>query len=158
MILDNLKKAHLIWSALSKEGLEKIKEEAEIIVVPENRPYLLGLKHNIPLLKKAGVKFVYCTDNCLGQLFFRNKIEKVWFFYKECRGNEGIVGVSGSLYVCILSYLHKVPIQVLPQGSINQEFNDKDSSSLDGRRFIDDRDVDNIVSAEDELVNWEVLC
>ena len=77
----------LIWGGLSKEGLSYLRNKANknkvVILVPENRPYLLGLKYNIPLLEKEKIPLVYCTDNMLGFLFYKEKIEETVLFCKE---------------------------------------------------------------------------
>jgi methylthioribose-1-phosphate isomerase len=78
----------LIWGPLSREGLSYLQEE-ELgknlrVLVPENRPFMIGLMHNIPLLKKNGIRSVYCTDNMLGFLFYKRKISELLLFVRRC--------------------------------------------------------------------------
>ena len=78
MKLEDLNNLILIWGVLSKDSLGLFKEET--ILVPENRPFLYGLKHNVPLLEDNNIPFVYCTDNMIGHLFYRNKNKKDIYF------------------------------------------------------------------------------
>jgi len=78
--LNALKNLILIWGPLSEEAAQELKKEGSLVLVAENRPSLLGLKHNIPILKKEQVDFVYCTDNALGFLFYKQKIKKTLIF------------------------------------------------------------------------------
>ncbi|MCM8801195.1 MAG: hypothetical protein NC912_04180 [Candidatus Omnitrophica bacterium] len=147
----------LVWGPLSKEGISQIKEEANLVLIPENRPYLIGLKYNIPLLKKEGVRFIYATDNMLGFLFYKNKIKKTLLFYKELKP-QGLIGICGSLYIALLTKLHQIPIKIYPAEKFISKGLDQDASSLDGKNFILDKDKNNfVVSADDELVGWEIL-
>lgn len=157
MKVKNITKAVLIWGPVSEEGINRLKEDKALAIVPENRPYLIGLKYNACLLKRENINFVYCTDNMLGFLFYKDKIRKTLFFYKE-RKEKGIVGICGSLYMLLLSKLHNIPIEVISQGEVNFRFLDKDVSSLGGKSFIlGETDKSCIIGADDELVNWEVL-
>lgn len=113
MKIEELNNLILIWGPLSKEGLfylnDTIKDKPLRVLVAENRPHLIGLKHNIPLLKKEGIPLVYCTDNMLGFLFYRGKIKEVLLFCKEFREKE-IIASSGSLFAIYLAKLHRVPV------------------------------------------------
>jgi methylthioribose-1-phosphate isomerase len=110
MKLDALKQAVLVWGPLSEEAVKRLKTQGSPILVAECRPSLLGLKHNLPLLKKAAVDFVYCTDNSLGLLFYKKKINKTLIF--------GGKGVSGSLYAALLSKIHNIPLEIIAPGPI----------------------------------------
>ena len=46
----------LIWGMPSKEGIEEIKKNNLLILVPEMRPYLLGLKV-AEILKEEGIEY-----------------------------------------------------------------------------------------------------
>lgn len=156
MKLENINNAILIWGMLSQEGLDHLKEKKSLVVVPENRPYLIGLKHNIPLLKKEGIDFVYCCDNVLGLLFYKEKIEQTLLFYKELTQN-GVTGICGSLYVALLSKLHNIPIKIAPQERSEIEFPDADVSTLGGNLFLEEREENCIIKAGDEVIETELL-
>lgn len=158
MILDAVKSnCLLVWGALSEQGLRQIKEEGQVVIVPENRPHLTGLRHNAPLLKTQGVRFIYCTDNMLGLLFYKRKIGKTFLFYKKL-GENGIIGIAGSLYAALLSHLHGVPIKTMPQSESCFDIFDQDASSLGGKKFVLGHDEDElIIRPEDEWVEGELL-
>lgn len=157
MRLKEVDKALLIWGFLSREGLGQIRGEGKLVVVPENRPYLVGLRHNIPLLKKDNIPFIYCTDNMLGILFYKEKIKKTLLFYKELR-KEGVVGICGSLYIVLLSKLHNVPIEIMPQEAFGFIPQDRDASTLGGKSLILERNRQEfVVRAEDELIQSSIL-
>ncbi|UCG34784.1 MAG: hypothetical protein JSW17_04630 [Candidatus Omnitrophota bacterium] len=156
MKLENINNTTLIWGMISQEGLDHLKEEKSLVVVPENRPYLIGLKHNIPLLKKEGIDFVYCCDNVLGLLFYKERIKKTLLFYKELNQN-GITGICGSLYVTLLSKLHNIPIKIAPQGRSEIAFEDADASSLGGNLFLEERQENCIIKAGDEVIETDLL-
>ena len=149
--LDNL---ILIWGVLSKESLGLLKEET--VLVPENRPFLYGLKHNIPLLRENNISFVYCTDNMIGYLFYRNKIKKTYLFYKE-KTEKGLIGPCGSLYAGLLSRLHGVKVDAFLGAKVNFDNIDQDVSTLLGREFILFRDKERAENGPDELISAEVL-
>ena len=78
MKIKDIKRAVLFWGILSEEAVIYLKEklhEGFFLINPEMRPYLLGLKWNQNALAASGLKFLYCTDNMLGHLFYRQKIE-----------------------------------------------------------------------------------
>ena len=155
MNLNDVKNSLLIWGPISTKGLSQIKEEGCLVVVPENRPWMIGLRHNVPLLKKEDIPSVYCTDNMLGLLFYREKVKKTLLFYKKQK-KEGIIGISGSLYVALLSRLHQIPIVIVDQGELDLDSSDKDAASLGGEKYILGQD-DSVIAADDELVEWGLL-
>lgn len=157
MRLEDINNTLLIWGPLSEQGIGKLKEEKSLVVVPENRPYLIGIKHNTFLLKQNNVPFVYCTDNMLGFLFYKKKIRKTLLFYKESK-KEGVICVCGSLYVALLSRLHGVPIELFPQGSTSSNYLDEDASTLAGKKVILDGKENFVEKPTDELISWEILC
>ena len=134
MKLEDIKRAVIIWGAVSSEGISELKKEP-LVIVAENRPFLLGLKHNIPLLREAGINFLYCTDNIPGFLLYKGKIEKTYLFYRE-KSEQGLIGVCGSLYMGLLSKLHNVPIKFMAGSKIDLVNSDKDASTLGGRDFV----------------------
>jgi len=155
MKLKQIKKAILIWGIVSQDGINQLKNEKELVIVPEQRPYLIGLLQNAPLLKKEDLDFVYCTDNMLGYLFYQDKIKKTVIFYKELTP-KGIIGVSGSLYVGLLSHLHKVPIKILPEGKATSNFKDFSAKTLLGKSFVLEKEY-FVVEPKEELVSYSVL-
>jgi len=158
MRLDDLKdNCLLIWGAISEQGLEQLKAEGRLVIVPENRPHMTGLIHNAPLLRRHDVDFVYCTDNMLGLLFYKNKIKETFLFFRKFEEN-GITGVSGSLYAALLSRLHGVPIKTMPQAELEFESPDRDASSFSGKEFgLEPNENEIIVSPDDELVEKALL-
>ena len=106
----------LLWGVPPNRGMDEIKKKVQAdrgacVLVPEMRPHLLGTAIAKRLQKKR-IKHVYVTDNMLGILFYKQKIKEVLFFYKE-RKDYHWWGINGSLYVCLLAHMHKVPIQPL---------------------------------------------
>jgi len=156
MKLDKIKDAILIWGIVSDDGLSILKNE-KIVIVPETRPYLLGLLYNAPLLKKQKINFVYCTDNMLGFLFYKDKIKKTIIFYKKLT-KKGIICISGSLYVALLSKLHNVAIKIMPQKNLkNIKFLDNSATTLAGKKFILKEDTKFFKSPKDELISYFLL-
>ena len=157
MKLIDIKNAILIWGAMSKEALSQMKEEDLLVLVPENRPYLLGLKHNIPLLKENNINFVYCTDNMLGILFYQERIKKVLLFYKGLKDGRA-VGLCGSYYVALLGKLHNIPVEVQRGVDFDSSSLDNDVSTLGGKGFIlEENKQDYVLKAKDEGILEEVL-
>ena len=154
MKLEDLNNLILIWGVLSKDSLGLFKEET--ILVPENRPFLYGLKYNIPLLKENNIPFVYCTDNMIGHFFYRKKIKKTYLFYKE-KIREGFIGPCGSLYAGLLSRLHNVKVDAFLGAEVNFDNIDRDASTLSGKEFISLGSKEWAERGSDELINAEVL-
>ena len=157
MLLKDINQALLIWGIIPDDRLLQIKKQGRLVIVPENRPWMIGLKHNIPLLKGAGIDFVYCTDNMPGLLFNRQKITSTLLFCRQLK-DEGIIGPCGSLYVALLSRLHQVPVEVIKEGDLSFDPPDTDASSLCGKPYVADQDkADSVVMANDEFIEWEIL-
>lgn len=154
MTLNEIDKALLVWGPLSDDAALRLRSIGWLVVVPEGRPFMTGLRHNVPHLKKAGIKFVYVNDNSLGTLFNKGKISRTVIFYKE-KNDKGIKGFCGTMYVAILSRLHDVAIELIPAKDLSSE------GSVDvigGKKYILKEKVnDFIVAAEDEFVGTEVL-
>ena len=133
--------AVLIWGPISQEGVEYLRFQGKQVVVCENRPYLLGLIHNKPLLEKEGFRIVYCTDNAIGRLFYENAVREVVLY---CRKEKGIIkGVSGSLYVWLLARLHNLPIKIFQQAEIDwHKIKDQDASTLGGNLMVEPGDIE----------------
>lgn len=141
---------------ISPEGISYMKLTEEVVVLPEMRPYLWGIRQK-EILQKEKVKFVYCTDNMLGFLFYRQKIEKTLFFYERMLP-QGVVGINGSLYVCLLSKLHHVPIKIFTAAKDNlNNAGDKDATTLQGTDVVLEADKKFVVVPSNELVGWQVL-
>lgn len=137
MRLEEINEAILIWGAISKEALSYLKKQKSLVVIAENRPYMIGLNYNCPLLEKEGIKFVYCTDNMLGILFYKKKVKEAILFYeKKERGR--ILAICGSLYFYLLAKLHNVKIKFFLQEKI--DFLNMDASCINGLIFVSDKE------------------
>lgn len=156
MKLKDINNATLIWGIASAQGLRDIKENISTLVVAEGRPYMFGLKHNVPLLKEEGIDFIYCNDTSLGLLFYKEKIKETVIFYSQVV-DSGIEAISGSLYVAMLSKLHKVPIRIMPQGISDTAFLDSDALTLEGNLIVPKSDKECIIKADNEIIDEEVL-
>ncbi len=156
MKVEKIDKAILIWGPISEEALESIRKNKTVVVVPENRPYLIGINYNVPLLKKEKIKFVYCTDNMLGWLFYKNKVRKTYLFYKK-KEERGIIGWCGSLYVILLNSIHNIPVEIFAENKVKYDFVDKDASTINGKSFILKEDNKFVEEPSDEFVEWSIL-
>ena len=136
MRVADIRSAILFWGILSEEAVIYLKEKAQegfVLINPELRPYLLGLRWNRDVLQAAGLRFLYCTDNMLGHLFYRRKVKEVLILYQE-KAERGYVCLSGSLYVYELAKYHKVKIKFISGTELNlDKFSDRDASTLGGR-------------------------
>jgi len=154
MTLDGIDKALLIWGPMPDEALSYIRSVGWLVIVPEGRPFMTGLKQNAQKLKKAGIKFVYVNDNTLGILFNKGKIFRTIIFYKE-KNDTGIIGFCGTMYVTILSRLHNVKIELFAAQALQL------AGSVDllgGKKYIlKDNVRDFIVEASDEAVSFKEL-
>jgi hypothetical protein len=154
MRLSDVKGLVLLWGIPSNHGIEAIKERAEAncdlsFLVPEMRPHCLGLEV-AKRLNKEGIKYVYATDNMLGILFFKNKVKEVLLFYKEMTDHE-IVGISGSLYVCLLAHVHTIPIEPVRGGIAGTS---QAASSLDEYMRLQ---YNGVLEAADENVPMDMI-
>lgn len=156
MKVEELNSSVLIWGSLSAEGLQYLRGVTAKgnwrIVVPENRPSMIGLNHNIPLIKERGLSCVYCTDNMLGFLFYKRKINQVVISYNRMSDKEIVAG-CGSLFVLCLARLHAVRVKFILQGDFDPSGFDKDASSLGGKSFVLSQDAAFIQPALDEVIN-----
>jgi methylthioribose-1-phosphate isomerase len=153
--VEEINNSVVIWGPLSKEGLSYLKDTSvrgSIVLVPENRPYLIGLKHNLALLKKEKIPYVYCTDNMLGFLFRKGKIKETVIFYKKIL-DEKIIALCGSLFIFYLARLHNVTVKFFLQAKINLSGLDKDASSLGGKSFVLSQDRDFVEQVSDEIID-----
>lgn len=157
MKLNDIRKAVVVWGVISQEGIRTLKSTGSCVIVPEQRPHLVGLMHTIPLLKKEGIDFIYCNDNTLGLLFYKGKIERTYLFCKVLSDN-GIWGTNGSLYLSLLSKLHGIAVEVFLGADWNPEGSDKDVSTLGGKDFVLEKNKENhIIGGYPEFIEWEVL-
>ena len=159
MRIDEIRDLILIWGNISSYGIKHVKSEIlynnfSMVLVPEMRPYLLGLEI-VEKLSKEGIDHVYATDNMISFLFYKGKIKKTVLFYKEII-KDGIIGISGSLYICILSKHHNISITLMKGDEIDFSlFSDKDALSIDGKLFFNDENL--AIAPKDELIPWEIL-
>jgi len=163
MKIDEVDELFLLVGVAEKASLKEEfkflpKNKNSMILVPELRPYLIGLNYHVPILKKIDLPFIYITDNMVGYLFFKKKIKKTVLFY-ETKEERGLWSITGSLYFCLLSWIHKVPIKISSGKVIKSEtFLDKDAKSIDGTPLIMNKNSENyIIPPQRELVRWEIL-
>ncbi len=159
MKIDELSNLILVWGAISDNGLLYLNDKKGdnfSVLVPENRPSMIGLNYNIPHLKKARIPFVYCTDNMLGILFYKSKIKETILFYKELREN-GLIATSGSLFAVYLSSLHNILVKASLEGEFNPAGFDKDASTLRGKKFLLAGQEKFVYPAKDELVERNLI-
>ena len=155
MRLNELEQVVLLWGLPSNNGIGEIKEQTEAdrdlhILVPEMRPHCLGLEV-AKRLNKEDIKHTYATDNMLGILFYKNKVKEVLFCYKKLTDHE-IIGICGSLYVCLLAHIHNVPIKPLQGNAIIRSA--QTASLLDEHMCLQSNDV---LKAADEYIPLDVI-
>lgn len=157
MRLENIEQGIVIWGKASLQGIDQLKAKAAIIIVPEQRPSFTGLNQVIPRLNQVNIPYVYCNDNMLGLLFYKRKIKLSALFYKSCN-DQGLVADSGSLYLVLLSYLHKVPITSLPEDEVNLSSLDYDATTIEGKELIlANKFKDFTIPPKEELISWQLL-
>jgi len=155
MRLEAIEKALLVWGPVSDEGITRIKQEGWLVVVPEGRPGMIGLRHNMIRLRRAGVKTVYCNDNVLGLLFYKKKIFKTFVFYKT-KDEQGLTGFCGTLYAVLLSRLHQVTVEFLACPKPLPEFTGN-AGVLGGKKYILNDEMRGLVEeASDERIEGEI--
>ncbi|OGP92096.1 MAG: hypothetical protein A2Z19_04730 [Deltaproteobacteria bacterium RBG_16_54_18] len=155
MRLSEVKSGLLLWGVPSYQGIAEITkdmkaEKGMLVLVPEMMPHCLGLTI-VKRLQEKGIRCAYTTDNMLGVLFYKNKVETLMFFYKKM-ANHHMVGICGSLYVCLLAHLHSVPIKLrqgdtLPQSAL-------DTSVLDGHLRIQ---YNEMMKTGDESIPLDII-
>jgi hypothetical protein len=156
MRLSELKEVVLLWGLPSRQGITQIKKKVQVdkevyVLVPEMRPYLLGLKI-AKIFTVENIRHVYATDNMMGVLFYQRKVKEVLFFYKELADHH-VVGICGSLYACLLAYLHNVPIRLLQGDTMTRVA--QEASLLDEHIRLQYNDV--FKSADDEAVPMDII-
>ncbi|MFH1771613.1 MAG: hypothetical protein ABH872_02245 [Candidatus Omnitrophota bacterium] len=157
MKLADINECVTIWGPVSDKAVLKLKEENGLVIVPENRPYMLGLRHNIPALKKSGINCLYCSDNMLGLLLYKGKIKKGILFYKEEK-DDGFLGVCGSLYFSLLCKMHNVGLEYFAAGAFDLSELDIDASTLDTGGFIAAANKESyVINANDEYIIKEKI-
>lgn len=154
--MNELGEVVLLWGVPSNKEITMIKERGEAnrdlcVLVPEMRPHCLGLEV-AKRLNKGGIKHTYATDNMLGILFYQNKVKEVLFFYKDVR-DDHVVGMCGSLYVCLLAHVHNVPIEPV-RGDAMSSRSFRAASSLDEYMRFQYNDV---LEAADEYVPMDII-
>jgi hypothetical protein len=145
----------VIWGVVSSAGISYLKEQtrntATIVVVPENRPFLIGVHHTIPLLKQEKIPFTYCTDNMVGFLFSQGKTREVLLFCQDM-DEQTARGPCGSVFVTYLARLHQVPVKLLREGESTAHFLDRDASTLAGKKVVLPGQEHCIELAHDEFI------
>ena len=126
------------------------------IIVPENRPFLYGLLHNLPLLEESGSDLLYCTDNMIGSLLFRGKIDRTVVFHRKEVEPGRFLCPPGSSYAYLLSRLHGVDVVFMPQGDCRPG-PDAGAGTLAGKPFVPDADACFVLDPEDELIGADLF-
>ncbi len=155
MKIEQVNNALLVWGLLEEKTTAYIRQQERMVVIPEMRPFFIGVRHNLPLLKMRNPAMTYCTDNMLGLLFFRQAVAELLLVYTKEEA-RGIVAPSGSLYAGMLARLHGVKIS-LHQGPVlnyNTLFKDTDASSLCGKKFFPNAAA---VAPAEEYIDYEEL-
>jgi len=157
MDIDKLNNSLFIWGALEPAHLPRLLKYNGTVIIPEMRPYMIGLKHNLPLLKKQKISAVYCTDNMLGILLFKRKISEVVILYHQKR-EDGISAASGALYTAQLASLHGVKITLQPAGRLdyNTIFKDHSAAVFCGKP-IGEVSAKETVTVSEDFLRWEDL-
>jgi hypothetical protein len=154
--LQNISDTILVWGAVSLEGIRRLKEEKSLVIVPEHRPFMLGLKYNYPRLCREGLRFLYCTDNTLGTFFYKNAINRTMVFYKE-KKDKGLILAPGSLYAIMLSKLHNVSLEYLVQDNLNPGIYQGDVCILGEKNFVlKENSKEYVIPSEDEFLPEEI--
>ena len=149
-----LNDAVLLWGCASENEVSDLLDS--MLLVPENRPFMYGLRNNLPMLKQFDAKHVYCTDNMIGALYAKGKIRDTIVFYRQRISPGVFLCPTGSLYVCLLSKLHDVDVLFRPQGNPRAP-TDRDASTLEGRTFILEKDRAFVIKPEDEIVEEALI-
>lgn len=150
MELSKVIDAILIWGPVSPQGFMVLRKEIGLVVVPENRPFLIGLRQNAYAFRRESIPYVLCPDNAIGLLLYKKKIRKTIIFAKDIQGSS-ITGVCGSLYAALLSKLHGVPVEVMLAGNFNYAGSDKDAGVMASKKIINSADCDNVIAPQDEV-------
>ena len=155
MRLNEMKEGLLLWGLPPRQGIAEIKKQIAAaqelyVLVPEMRPSLCGLEV-ARRLAEENIRHVYATDNMLGFLFFKHKVKEVLFFYKDLTKQQ-FSGICGSLYVCLLARLHRVPIKPRQGEKIMRPA--QKASLLD--EYMSSR-YNDVLPAEDEVVPEEII-
>ena len=157
MDIDRAKKLIVVWGKVSEEGALWIAEQNQRVLVPEQRPYLLGLKYNAGVLESENIDWVYCTDNVLGLMFYEKRIDKVCLFC-ESIGGDKVEILSGGLYIALLAKIHNIPRHIFLQASFDLSSYDRDASTIERKDFILDDSLNKyIIEPETETIHEEVL-
>jgi hypothetical protein len=155
MRLSDVKSGLLLWGVPSHQGIAEMTKDMEaekgmLVLVPEMMPYCLGLTI-VKRLLEEGIRYAYITDNMLGVLFYKNKVKTLMFFYKEL-ANHHMVGICGSLYVCMLAHLHNVPIKLRQGDTLVQPM--QNTAALDGRLCLHYKDM---IKTDDESIPLDII-
>jgi len=155
MNIEQVDNALLVWGPLDEKSAAYVQRQKRIIVVPEIRPFLIGMRYNLLLLKMRNPGTVYCTDNMLGLLFFKQAIAELLLVYTK-EDSRGVTAISGSLYAATLARLHAVKISLHPGPVLNYNalFKDADALSLCGRKLFSGAAV--VAPAEERIAYAEL--
>ena len=110
MNLSDLNNASLVCGILTDEAIVYLKLKNNVVILPEHRPFSFSLKKNRNLLEANSIKYIFCTDNMIGLLFYQQKIKEIIFMYSN-RSEKHYMALSGSFYFLLLGFLHKCVIK-----------------------------------------------
>jgi len=153
MRLDDLNNSLIIWGKLSEEGLEYILAFGKVVILPEIRPSLLGL-NNRELLDKSNVSYVCCTDNMVGMLFYKKKIQEVLIFGQKEKDN--LKSIGGLSYIWHLAKIHGVRVKLFLNDDLDLDiFKDKDASTINGKLVTLDAQGPVALNKEFEIIKFK---
>ncbi len=135
MRVDELSPSPVIWG-IPRFDISELVGERSRIVVPEMRPYMLGV-YVLNMFPYLRGRAVYITDNMLGHLAFRGKLTLGCLFFIEDLG-DGVLAPPGGLYFVRILSFHGVPLLLREGVNLDpSQFKDRDAGSLFGLRFYD---------------------
>ncbi|MBD3245778.1 MAG: hypothetical protein GF333_02080 [Candidatus Omnitrophica bacterium] len=129
MKLADIDQGILVWGPVSEEGLDRLQAEGRLAVAAECRPFLVGLRYNVPRLQARGIRFVYCPDEAVGLLCGQGRLGKTFLFLRRF-DRDTLTGLSGVGLAYVLSRLHGITIEEFLQGPLPAENWDPDAATL----------------------------
>ena len=144
----NIKDATLVCGILTDEAIDYLKLINNVVILPEHRPFSFSLKKNRSLLEANNIKYVFCTDNMIGLLFYQQKIREIVFMYNS-RSDKHYSAISGSFYFILLGYLHKCEIKKF---HCNQIYSQGNESVLK----INDKEIINNINQDTYYLGYDL--
>ena len=129
-------------------------EKAEHVLLPEMRPELWGLHTVAKELGDQNIPLQIISDNMMGTFFAQGLIRRLYLFYSEV-GENGPVGICGSLLAAHLARTHGVPVELLASETSQAAPLDRDVSTFMGQRVSPDGVA--IYPVEKEIIPWSLF-